>query len=214
MKRSFVTYKNLSEVLADKKVVDRFSGHHIPLDWLQWQAAYLTLIPSLINNPEEPAQLVKSGCTIDGEVNCRKACSNSTSMFSDSDTLWNCLTLATVSLGTDGREGEGDITSENVTEMDDIFEVGDLSTFGFPFLSYRTCMEESCSDKEFGDCSRGTNKLLESAINNTGIVNLSKILQEEYCRHVNVGIDFDIASPGVSHDWMQRCVVSITYTDG
>ncbi|KAH0428477.1 hypothetical protein CcaCcLH18_09035 [Colletotrichum camelliae] len=198
MKRSFVIYKNMSEVLAHNEVVNRFSGHHIPPDWLQWQATYLTLIPSLINDPEEPAQLVRSGCTIDGQVNCRKACGNSTSMFSDSDTLWNCLTLATVSLRTDGADGKDEVNSENVTEIDNVFQVGDFSTFGFPFTSYSACMEDSCSDLEFGDCSRGTNKLLKSPINNTGIENLSKILQKEYCRHVNVGIDFDIAGPGIA----------------
>ncbi|KAE9579409.1 hypothetical protein CGMCC3_g4720 [Colletotrichum fructicola] len=120
-------------------------------------------------------------------------------MFEKPETLWNCVTLATLSILTRSDHddnGPDSINGTLVADANKTLHFGDLNKFDYPFRHYRGCAFESCST--FGGCPLQIAEFMAIPINTTRIGNLSDIMNGNYCASAHAGIDFDIAGPGVS----------------
>uniref|UniRef100_L2G2U4 Uncharacterized protein n=2 Tax=Colletotrichum fructicola (strain Nara gc5) TaxID=1213859 RepID=L2G2U4_COLFN len=119
-------------------------------------------------------------------------------MFEKPETLWNCVTLATLSILTRSDHddnGPDSINGTLVADANKTLHFGDLNKFDYPFRHYRGCAFESCST--FGGCPLQIAEFMAIPINTTRIGNLSDIMNGNYCASAHAGIDFDIAGPGV-----------------
>ncbi|ENH73342.1 hypothetical protein FOC1_g10008827 [Fusarium oxysporum f. sp. cubense race 1] len=105
-----------------------FKQFTIPQDWGAWEVAWLYRLPTIITHASYPARLIESGCIIDNVTNCHKACGSEEHMFSNPETLWNCLTLATVSMMSTNR-GPDTISNQTLEEVDRKFNTGRLDEF-------------------------------------------------------------------------------------
>lgn len=179
-------------------------GHDVSQIWLQWERAYLTQVANIIDHPAAPAELIESGCKVYGSLDsdCTKACRNITTMFGSPETLWNCVTLATLSILT--RQNHSTDNGPYLINEAQAIKANkslnfDLETFDFPFGNYRPCALESCI--VFGRCHVDITQFLTSPINNSRINELASMMSGYYCTSAQPGIDLDIAGPGVSLPW-------------
>ncbi|KAF4910715.1 hypothetical protein CGCVW01_v011635 [Colletotrichum viniferum] len=179
--------------------VSTIPGYHIPPVWFQWEQAYFGQLSTVINNDSVPARLVKNGCYLfDGSINCNKACGNVTLMFETPETLWNCVTLATLSLLTrfpHEDPGRDRINATHEAEANRTLNFGELRKLDYPFRLLRGCALESCST--FGGCPFPLTEVLAIPINTSRIDDFANIMSGSYCASAHPGIDFDIAGPGV-----------------
>ncbi|TDZ15601.1 hypothetical protein Cob_v011373 [Colletotrichum orbiculare MAFF 240422] len=173
----------------------RFIVHvkHVHPAWSHWEHAYFDQIDHVLRHPDDPAKLVQNGCRVGKNINCRKACDNATLMFRTPQTLWNCVTLATLAVLT--GPGPDSINETQVAKANRLLNFGNLSTFDYPFGKYRQCAFQSCST--FGGCSVDITEFLASPINISRVEPLAEIMHGNYCTSAQPGIDFDIAGPGV-----------------
>ncbi|KAF4499130.1 hypothetical protein FAGAP_4723 [Fusarium agapanthi] len=130
-----------------------FKQFTIPQDWRAWEVAWLYRLPAIITHDAVPARLIENGCIIDDVTNCHKACGSEQHMFSNPESLWNCLTLATVAMMSTNR-GPDSISNETLEKVDRKFSTGPLDEFWRlgALLSYVKCALQSCSDSKFGGC--------------------------------------------------------------
>ncbi|KLP08933.1 uncharacterized protein Y057_15037 [Fusarium fujikuroi] len=175
-----------------------FKQFTIPHEWREWENAWLYRLPAIINNPGIPAKLIKSGCIVDNVTNCSMACGREDLMFSNPETLSNCLTLATVAIMTTNR-GRDTISNQTLEEVDRRFNIGRLDEFWRrgALLKYVKCALQSCSDSKFGGCPQELWAFQCQAITSENIRDLGKIMGAEYCDKADPGIDYDIAGPGI-----------------
>ncbi|KAF4960372.1 hypothetical protein FGADI_1019 [Fusarium gaditjirri] len=175
-----------------------FKQFTIPKDWREWEVAWLYRLPAIIDHADVPARLIESGCIVDNVTNCYKACGSEHHMFSNPETLWNCLTLATVAMMTTNR-GPDTISNQTLEEVDRKFNTGRLDEFWErrALLKYVKCALQSCSDSKFGGCPQELWTFQCQAINSTNIKDLGRIMSSEYCDKADPGIDYDIAGPGI-----------------
>lgn len=195
--RQIEIFSNLSEAMPNASTIP---GYNVPPIWFQWEQAYFGQLSTVIHSPEVPAKLVKNGCYLwNREINCKEACDNVTLRFQTPETLWNCVTLATLSILTrSGHDDNGSdsIDATQVADANRTLHFGDLNKFDYPFRHYRGCAFESCST--FGGCPLEIAEFMAIPINTTRIRNLSDIMNGNYCASAHAGTDFDIAGPGVS----------------
>ncbi|SCO90324.1 uncharacterized protein FRV6_14452 [Fusarium oxysporum] len=175
-----------------------FKQFTIPQDWRVWEVAWLYRLPAIITHASYPARLIESGCIIDNVTNCHKACGSEEHMFSNPETLWNCLTLATVSMMSTNR-GPDTISNQTLEEVDRKFNTGRLDEFWKlgALLSYVKCALQSCSDSKFGGCPPELWTFQCQMITSKNIKDLGRIMSTEYCDKADPGIDYDIAGPGI-----------------
>ncbi|KAF5552862.1 hypothetical protein FMEXI_2642 [Fusarium mexicanum] len=175
-----------------------FKQFTIPQDWRAWEVAWLYRLPAIITHDTVPARLIENGCIIDNVTNCHKACGSEQHMFSNPETLWNCLTLATVAMMSTNR-GPDSISNETLEEVDRTFNTGPLNEFWRlgALLSYVKCALQSCSDSKFGGCPPELWKFQCQMITSKNIKDLGRIMSTEYCDKADPGIDYDIAGPGI-----------------
>lgn len=194
VERSFRYLSNLSFTETP------FKQFTIPPDFRAWEVSWLTRLQAVIYNPTVPARLIESGCIVDNVRNCTKACETAEHMFSNPETLWNCLTLATVAVMTTNG-GEDTISNDALNSVDKEFGTGPLNEFWkqSALLKYVKCALQSCSDSKFGGCPPGLWAFQCQSIGPKNIKNLGRIMSTEYCDKADPGIDYDIAGPGVSH---------------
>lgn len=185
-----------------------FKQFTIPHEWREWENAWLYRLPSIINNAGIPAKLIESGCIVDNVTNCSMACGRVDLMFSNSETLSNCLTLATVAMMTTNR-GPDTISNQTLEEVDRRFNIGRLDNFWRrgALLKYVKCALQSCSDSKFGGCPQELWAFQCQAINSSNIKDLGRIMSTQYCDKADPGIDYDIAGPGVSSHLQERKVL-------
>lgn len=176
-----------------------FKQFTIPHEWTEWENAWLYRLPAIINNAGIPAKLIESGCIVDNVTNCSMACGREDLMFSNPETLSNCLTLATVAIMTTNR-GRDTISNQTLEEVDRRFNIGRLDEFWRrgALLKYVKCALQSCSDSKFGGCPQELWAFQCQAITSENIRDLGRIMGAEYCDKADPGIDYDIAGPGVS----------------
>ncbi|WKT51390.1 hypothetical protein QSH57_016360 [Fusarium oxysporum f. sp. vasinfectum] len=175
-----------------------FKQFTIPQDWGAWEVAWLYRLPTIITHASYPARLIESGCIIDNVTNCHKACGSEEHMFSNPETLWNCLTLATVSMMSTNR-GPDTISNQTLEEVDRKFNTGRLDEFWKlgALLSYVKCALQSCSDSKFGGCPPELWTFQCQMITSKNIKDLGRIMSTEYCDKADPGIDYDIAGSGI-----------------
>ncbi|RKK11301.1 hypothetical protein BFJ66_g8903 [Fusarium oxysporum f. sp. cepae] len=175
-----------------------FKQFTIPQDWRAWEVAWLYRLPAIITHASYPARLIESGCIIDNVTNCHKACGSEEHMFSNPETLWNCLTLATVAMMSTNR-GPDTISNQTLEKVDRKFNTGPLDEFWKlgALLSYVKCALQSCSDSKFGGCPPELWTFQCQMITSKNIKDLGRIMSTEYCDKADPGIDYDIAGPGI-----------------
>ncbi|TVY68082.1 hypothetical protein Focb16_v002927 [Fusarium oxysporum f. sp. cubense] len=175
-----------------------FKQFTIPQDWRAWEVAWLYRLPAIITHASYPARLIENGCIIDNVTNCHKACGSEEHMFSNPETLWNCLTLATVAMMSTNR-GPDAISNQTFGEVDRKFNTGPLDEFWKlgAVLSYVKCALQSCSDSKFGGCPPELWTFQCQMITSKNIKDLGRIMSTEYCDKADPGIDYDIAGPGI-----------------
>ncbi|KAF5621513.1 uncharacterized protein FTJAE_11234 [Fusarium tjaetaba] len=175
-----------------------FKQFTIPQDWRAWEVAWLYHLPAIITNDKVPARLIETGCIVDNVTNCHKACGSEEHMFSNPETLWNCLTLATVAMMSTNR-GPDSISNETLKEVDRRFKTGPLDEFWRlgALLSYVKCALQSCSDSKFGGCPPELWTFQSQMLTSKNIKDLGRIMSTEYCDKADPGIDYDIAGPGI-----------------
>ncbi|KAL6915383.1 hypothetical protein FSST1_006878 [Fusarium sambucinum] len=175
-----------------------FKQFTIPPDFRAWEVAWLTRLHAVINNPQIPAKLIESGCIVDNAINCKKACGSEEHMFSNPETLWNCLTLATVA-AMSTNNGPDTISNDTLEAVNERFGTGPLNEFWErrALLKYVKCALQSCSDSKFGGCPPGLWAFQCQRISSRNIKNLGRIMSNEYCDKADPGIDYDIAGPGI-----------------
>ncbi|KAK2689394.1 hypothetical protein QWA68_011887 [Fusarium oxysporum] len=175
-----------------------FKQFTIPQDWRAWEVAWLYRLPAIITHASYPARLIESGCIVDDVTNCHKACGSEEHMFSNPETLWNCLTLGTVAMMSTNR-GPDTISNQTLEEVDKKFNTGPLDEFWKlgALLSYVKCALQSCSDSKFGGCPPELWTFQCQMITSKNIKDLGRIMSTEYCDKADPGIDYDIAGPGI-----------------
>ncbi|KAL5591417.1 hypothetical protein FOVSG1_010306 [Fusarium oxysporum f. sp. vasinfectum] len=175
-----------------------FKQFTIPQDWRAWEVAWLYRLPAITTHASYPARLIESGCIVDNVTNCHKACGSEEHMFSNPETLWNCLTLATVAMMSTNR-GPDTISNQTLEEVDRKFNTGPLDEFWKlgALLSYVKCALQSCSDSKFGGCPPELWTFQCQMITSKNIKDLGRIMSTEYCDKADPGIDYDIAGPGI-----------------
>ncbi|CEI63385.1 hypothetical protein FVEN_g88 [Fusarium venenatum] len=175
-----------------------FKQFTIPPDFRAWEVSWLTRLNAVINNAQIPARLIETGCIVDNATNCQKACGSEEHMFSNPETLWNCLTLATVAMMSTNN-GPDTISNETLEEVDERFGTGPLNEFWErrALLKYVKCALQSCSDSKFGGCPPGLWAFQCQRITSRNIKYLGKIMSTQYCDKADPGIDYDIAGPGI-----------------
>ncbi|KAF4343981.1 hypothetical protein FBEOM_2025 [Fusarium beomiforme] len=171
------SFRYLSKINATDLPFQQFS---IKKEWRAWEIAWLYRLPQIITHATVPARLIEGGCEIDGVVNCTKACESEKYMFETPETLWNCLTIATVAMMTTNG-GPDTISNETLDKLETEFNTGPLNEFHrrHALLKYVKCALQSCSDSKFGGCPPGN------------------IMSGEYCNKADPGIDWDMAGPGI-----------------
>ncbi|PNP76112.1 hypothetical protein FNYG_10670 [Fusarium nygamai] len=194
VERSFVYLSDLN--FADLP----FKQFTIPSEFRAWEIAWLDRLHAIINNAQVPARLIESGCIVDNITNCHKACGSAEHMFSSPETLWNCLTLATVAMMTNTKGGGPDtISNQTLEKVNETFRTGPLNEFWErrALLKYVKCALQSCSDSKFGGCPPGLWAFQCQMITPTNIKDLGRIMSTEYCDKADPGIDYDIAGPDI-----------------
>ncbi|KAF4430505.1 7-dehydrocholesterol reductase [Fusarium acutatum] len=143
-------------------------------------------------------RLIESGCIVDNVANCHKACGSEEHMFSNPETLWNCLTLATIAMMSTNR-GPDSLSNETLEVVDRRFNTGPLDEFWRlgALLSYVKCALQSCSDSKFGGCPPELWTFQCQMLTSKNIKDLGRIMSTEYCDKADPGIDYDIAGPGI-----------------
>ncbi|RFN54392.1 hypothetical protein FIE12Z_1519 [Fusarium flagelliforme] len=182
----------------------RFERFLILSDWQAWETAWLFRLPAILANPDVPIVLLTSGCNVGNEINCERACKFSEHMFNSSETLWNCLTIATVAKMTEGKNPEYRLNKTEKDSLMDTFKPGPLGNFSdmAVFARYIHCALQSCSDSKYEGCPT---ELWEGRFQNipfnlTSVRDLGGMMGEEYCAKADPGVDYDIAGPG---DWVK-----------
>ncbi|KAG5748409.1 hypothetical protein H9Q70_008910 [Fusarium xylarioides] len=175
-----------------------FKQFTIPQDWRAWEVAWLYRLPAIITHDTVPARLIENGCIVDNVTNCHKACGSEEYMFSNPETLWNCLTLATVAMMSTNR-GPDSISNDTLEEVDKKFNTDPLDEFWRlgALLSYVKCALQSCSDSKFGGCPPELWTFQCQMLTSKNIKDLGRIMSTEYCDKADLGIDYDIAGPGI-----------------
>ncbi|KAK2595607.1 hypothetical protein QQS21_006654 [Conoideocrella luteorostrata] len=175
----------------------------VPLNVQRWREAYFETISTTLKAPSNVAKLIESGCNVGKglPLNCTATCLDQTHIFSTSENLWNCMTLATVAKQ---RAEENDtINEQRWNEMSSKFNLGLVDDFNSldTFQRIRNCYWQSCSDSKFGMCSP---KLWEfkcgGVSGSRDAARLGDVLRNNYCQDsgdVDTVVDADIAGQGV-----------------
>ncbi|KAM0431371.1 hypothetical protein ACHAPT_005348 [Fusarium lateritium] len=182
-------------------------GHSKELPFLQkwffWETVWLNLINRVVDHPEDPLFLIDDGCqTKEYGINCTEACSKPTYLFGSPETLWNCVTLATLHITAWGNSDEArvqvTINVDSEKEARQRLRLGPLKDFDSAgvFRNYRACALESCLTSELG-CSLGLGQFQGDSVTYDKTLELGSTMSQNYCTKADLGIDSDLAGPGI-----------------
>ncbi|KAF4458818.1 hypothetical protein FALBO_14438 [Fusarium albosuccineum] len=190
-------FRNIDEYSFNRTALDRF---YLDDDWQLWETAWLYRLSSILDYPTVPARMMTKGCDIGGgTINCQVACNSSKLMFGSPETLWNCLTLATVAMRTTGSNAPDNISEKAEADVRATFDTGPLNQFHRfgTFRRYSKCALQSCSDSKFGGCPAELWRFQCNTLNRATLPTLAKAMSQDYCSKADPGIDYDIAGPGI-----------------
>ncbi|KAF5705172.1 hypothetical protein FMUND_12195 [Fusarium mundagurra] len=169
------------------RVLDTYNyTYDTPELWQAWHEAYFRRISSVLGANGEWVRLKDDGCTMPEykTPNCTRTCSNATSMFYSESNVWNCIALATVSIQV--LQGNKSFDEENVVSMDQRFNLGGSDFRAIDQLGIFAQFEPYRSQP----------------INAGNILDFANIINGPYCRNTSLGIDPDIAGPGIIVSYM------------
>ncbi|KAF4477181.1 hypothetical protein FAGAP_12473 [Fusarium agapanthi] len=189
------------------RVLDTYNyTYDTPEMWQAWHEAYFRRISSVLGANGEWVRLKDDGCTMPEykTPNCIRTCSNATSIFYSESNVWNCIALATVSIQV--LQGNKSFGEENVVSMDQRFNLGGsdfraIDQLGI-FAQVRGCFSQSCAESKFGKCTSEFEPYQSRPINAGNILDFANMINGPYCRNTSLGIDPDIAGPGIIVSYM------------
>ncbi|RSL87378.1 hypothetical protein CDV31_016265 [Fusarium ambrosium] len=186
--------------------------HSTPILWQAWQEAYFRKIGSVLHADGEPVRLFKSGCTTDSWTvpNCTRTCSDAKYMFSSPENIWNCMTLAAVTM--EVVPGNKTVDPANLKEMDETFDLGgSLEAFDklHVFTRARKCFWQSCSESKYGNCTSELEDFRRNPISPGNLKDFGRVINHAYCRDVDLGVDSDIAGPGILVAYMVQITLAL-----
>ncbi|KAI8653413.1 hypothetical protein NCS55_01327300 [Fusarium keratoplasticum] len=161
--------------------------HPTPTLWQAWHEAYFRRITGVLH--------------ADGEhtaPNCTRTCSDATYMFSSPENIWNCMALAAVTM--EVVPGNKTVDPVSLKKMDDQFDLGgSLEAFDklHVLMRVRRCFWQSCSDSKYGNCTEDLENFRCSPVSPDNIQDFSRVINHAYCGKANLGVDADIAGPGI-----------------
>ncbi|UPK99925.1 hypothetical protein LCI18_010860 [Fusarium solani-melongenae] len=172
-------------------------------NWQNWETAWLKLIERVANYTKDPIVLIDDGCKTEADgISCTEAGSNSTYLFKSAETLWNCVGLATLHMTTWNNPDEGHpritINRDDEKEVRQRFQLGPLEDFNYVdvFQNYRACATESCFISELG-CSLEFDEFQNIPVTYEKTLEFGYIMSHNYCTNGDLGIDGDLAGPGL-----------------
>lgn len=133
----------------------------------------------------------------DGYRDCAIACSQPSTMFNSSYTLWNCLTLAAASVYV--ADHNMIVDSVDLTTVGQRMGFDSLDQFNATQIFSNTlqCIKGSCTDYSLGSCSKNITTLDISGAQNEVLALWSGL--QSYCGGMESVINSDLAGPGVRH---------------
>ncbi|KAF5575100.1 hypothetical protein FPANT_11473 [Fusarium pseudoanthophilum] len=189
------------------RVIDKYNyTYDTPVMWQAWHEAYFGRVSGVLGANGEPVRLTKNGCTMHEykTPDCIRTCSNATSMFYTESNVWNCIALATVSI--EVLQGNKSFDKENVVSMDRRFNLGGSDFRAFDqlgvFAQLRGCFTESCTESKFGKCTSRFEPYKSRPVNAGNIIDFANIINGPYGGNTSMGIDPDIAGPGIIVSYM------------
>ncbi|KAM0344172.1 hypothetical protein ACHAPU_007894 [Fusarium lateritium] len=187
------------QLIEDYDFNRRYHGIPLAKRWQFWETAHFLRVKPIIDNPHVPARLISYGCN-NGDpsmLNCTTTCSNATLMYSLSENVWNCMTLATLAMLV--GPGNDTIDKDSEREMDERFHFGTVEKFNRlgVFRTVRACAWASCSDSTYGRCTSSLWSFKCNAVSQDNIESFGKVMAGPYCQAASAGIDLDIAGQGI-----------------
>ncbi|RSL57726.1 hypothetical protein CEP53_006369 [Fusarium sp. AF-6] len=186
--------------------------HPTPILWQAWHEAYFRKIGSVLHADGEPVRLFESGCTTDKWTapNCTRTCSDAKYMFSSPENVWNCMTLAAVTM--EVVPGNKTVDPDSLKEMDEQFDLGgSLEAFDklHVFTRVRRCFWQSCSDSKYGNCASELEDFRCDPVSPGNIKDFDRVINYAYCRDADLGVDSDIAGPGILVAYMVQITLAL-----
>ncbi|CAF3531757.1 unnamed protein product [Fusarium graminearum] len=176
-----------------------------------------------ITSRAKPVTLINGACpdrdTFSSETNCTQICTNPDTLFASWKTLWQCLSLAVLTIGNatfsnslKRPPGEFGALSPSVQINDALWEYGILYDSDFDGrsvldLTYR-CASASCREMTMGECSIGQ---LDSGFfqsEKLEWIKMSKAL-ESLCYGLESDINIDIAGPGILITYITQTAMAV-----
>ena len=158
--------------------------------------SFRSLISSGIAGSQE-VSLIRSGCRLEnGDVDCPRACDDTSVFFGSLETFYNCAALASISYWT-AESKRYFISSEaerNASEL-----MGDSSLEDFDARStlnnFVSCAREACTEDGLSmPCNESVRNLSRDDSSDEQIFEA----MAEFCPSIEAEIDPDIFGPGVS----------------
>ncbi|RSL70392.1 hypothetical protein CEP51_012197 [Fusarium floridanum] len=186
--------------------------HPTPILWQAWQEAYFRKIGSVLHADGEPVSLFESGCTADGWTapSCIRTCSNAKYMFSSPENVWNCVALAVVTM--EVVPGNKSVDPVNFKEMNEQFDLGgSLEAFDklHVLMRLQRCFWQSCSESKHGNCTSELEDFRCNPVSLGNIKDFSRVINHAYCRDADLGVDSDIAGPGILVAYMVQIALAL-----
>lgn len=146
--------------------------------------------------------LFSSGCQVDGQADCTRACADNSIFYGSLETFYNCAALASIAYWTQDVNTYY-VSKEAEANASSIMGTGTLSDFnGGPVLdSFIMCAQASCdTDGLAQPCDSSISEL------STGTSTARDILDamDTFCPSLAAEINPDIFGPGVRHSSL-RC---------
>lgn len=154
----------------------------------------------LIENNIDGSQeilLFSTGCQIDGEADCTRACSDNSIFYGSLETFYNCAALASIAYWTHTVKTYY-VSAEAEANASSIMGAGTLDSFdGDPVLdSFIMCAQASCSTDGLAQpCHASIGKLSTETSTARDILDA----MDTFCPDIAAEINPDIFGPGVRH---------------
>lgn len=196
------------------RTIDEYNyTHGTPTEWQAWHEAYFRRVSTVLSTDGERVRLLSSGCTTPDSAlrNCSRICGNTTAMFSSPGNVWNCMALATVTMET--VQGSKRVDPGNLKAIDEEFDLGgSLEAFDRlrVFKHVRQCFLQSCSDSKYGKCTQQLQRFRCESISPDNLGRFGSVIKGAFCGDADLGIDSDIAGPGVLVAYIIQVILVLT----
>ncbi|KAH7324580.1 hypothetical protein B0I35DRAFT_424492 [Stachybotrys elegans] len=187
----FYPFRDLSSLTSDQ----RFSFRELISDGV---------------DDDQDIVLFRSGCLVDGQHDCTRACADPALMFSSLESFYNCAALAAVAYWNADQHAYA-ISDEAERNASTIMGDGSLADFdNRPVLqSFISCAREACADDGLSEpCDRSITSLSNASSTPEQVF----FAMEQFCPVLSAEINPDIFGPGVLISYcLQVCFSGMLY---